>query len=253
MPQVEAVHRRVRKRAASGCKTDSVDSPIHGRMYEAAESDADWMHSADVAAFCRPSVHSGTAHSRVEYCSGINELLTLANSTYEGRQNAATATDEVHITPVLTPRVDTLGTDERPLAAIHLPSAVSPNDTPNWHGRMNANMGADVHKMHQTEAKESEKQPTANISTSQPENECRAAKAMWRCDDMKGNLATRTPRAMQNVFESPSQQQLLNLPLSKVRNECRTEAKERLLRCDDLKGQLRTGAPGTKRKAMGIR
>ena len=78
-----------------------------------------------------------------------------------------------------------------------------------------------------------------------------AAKAMWRCDDMKGHLAPRTPRANRNVFGSPSQQQVLGSPLSKVQNECRTAARERLLRCDDLKGQLRTGAPGTKRKAMG--
>ena len=254
MPLAEAAHCRVRRRRASGYagKMDPVDSQI--LEYEAAESDADWMHSAAVAAFCRPSVHSGTAHSREEYWSGISELLTLAGNAHEGRQHAATATNEVQVTPVLAPRLDTFASDEKPLTALHLPSptaAASPNDTPNWHGRMNANMGADVHKMHQTEANESEEQPAANITTSQPENECRAANAMWHCDDTKGHLTRRTPRAMRNVFGSPTQQQVLNSPSPKVQNECRTAAKEQLLRCVDLKRKMRTCAPGTKRKAMG--
>ena len=109
----------------------------------------------------------------------------------------------MHITPILTPHITpvlTLASDEKPFMALHLPSAASPNDTPNWHGRMNANMGADVHRMHQAEARESEEQPTANISNSQPENESRRHIEFDSHDNLKGQLAPRTPRAMRNVF-----------------------------------------------------
>ena len=243
-PCVEVVHHRVRRRRASGyadnlcsvaLQTAEVGQGLHEAFKRDRAMDEPW---------------------RLAQCTENSKHGTTADLAHEERQNAGSRSNEIYVTPVLAPRVDTLASEEKLLTALHLPSAMSPNDFPSWHGRVNANMGADVRMVvDQGKASDSQDQPTINISSSKPENECREAKAMWRCDDLKGQLNQRTLTAMRNMVGSPLQQQLLNSPLSKVQNEGRTAVKEGmkegLWRCDDLKGNLRKRALRVKRTVLG--
>ena len=95
----------------------------------------------------------------------------------------------LQLTPVLKPRADAFASGVTNLSALHLPSPLSPIGT-SRHGWTNANMGADVHRMHQNEAQESEEHPAGYVLSSKPENDSRASAkhALWRCDSLRGQM-----------------------------------------------------------------
>ena len=140
------------------------------------------------------------------------------------------ASDELQLTPVLTPSADAFASGETNLSALHLPSPLSPICM-SRHGWTNANMGADVHRMHHSEAQDSEvrhkvsSKPENDSSKLENDGRATAKQALWCCDNLRGQIqkstigssgkhtAARksTPGVKRKSFGSPWQPSLLDV------------------------------------------